>query len=248
MLIAGGPPARPHLLEPADHAAAGRVERAAAGARDLPALARADARDGRGARAARATATRSPTTATLIDERFALHRRRAEKIHRLIAERPAHRLRDRAGAVGQHRRHAGVPDAVRGARPRGPAAERRARARGRAGRRERVRGRLGDRGLRDGLLEPRFAGQDVGARAVVARAVTSPDGVREGPVRRPRPDRAPNHRRRVGDPGRDANLGDLAGGFREASSRVRSPPSPGRMRSVRRRALLAARSTSCGGS
>jgi hypothetical protein len=25
---------------------------------------------------------------TLIDERFALHRRRAEKIHRLIAERP----------------------------------------------------------------------------------------------------------------------------------------------------------------
>ena len=57
----------------------------------------------------------------LIDERFALHRRRAEKIHRLIAERPADRLRDRAGAVGQHRRHAGVPDAVRGARPHGPA-------------------------------------------------------------------------------------------------------------------------------
>ena len=36
----------------------------------------------------RATASRSPTIAALIDERFALHRRRAEKIFGLIAERP----------------------------------------------------------------------------------------------------------------------------------------------------------------
>ena len=34
------------------------------------------------------TATRSPTTAALIDQRFALHRRRADKIHGLVAERP----------------------------------------------------------------------------------------------------------------------------------------------------------------
>ena len=65
--------------------------------------------------------------ASLIDERFRMHRRRAEKIHGLIAERAAHRTRDRAGAVGQRRGHAGLPDALRGARPRRPAAGRRPR-------------------------------------------------------------------------------------------------------------------------
>ena len=59
----GRPPARAHLVEPADHAAAGRLERAAAGARHVPALARGNARDGHRPGAARATATRSPTTA-----------------------------------------------------------------------------------------------------------------------------------------------------------------------------------------
>ena len=76
----------------------------------------------------------------LIDERFEFHRRRADKIHGLIAERPAHRLRARPGAVRRHRGHAGLPDAVRGARPRRPAAERGPRARGRARRRRLLRG------------------------------------------------------------------------------------------------------------
>ncbi len=51
-----------------------------------------------------------------------MHARRAEKIRRLIAARAADGARDRAGAVGQRRGHAGLPDAVGGARPRRPAA------------------------------------------------------------------------------------------------------------------------------
>ena len=82
------PPARAHLVEPADHPAARRLDRAPAGARDLPRVARARPARWTSTSCSPATATRSPTTATLIDERFALHRRRAEKIHRLIAERP----------------------------------------------------------------------------------------------------------------------------------------------------------------
>ena len=77
-----------HLLQPPDHAAARRLRRAPAGARAVPRLARRNPRDGPGPRAAGPRRSRSPTTATLIDERFALHRRRADKIHGLIAERP----------------------------------------------------------------------------------------------------------------------------------------------------------------
>ena len=55
-----------------------------------------------------------------------MHERRARKIHGLVAEQPAHGLRARAGDVGQRRGHAGLPDAVRGARPHRPAARRRA--------------------------------------------------------------------------------------------------------------------------
>ena len=73
---------------------------------------------------------------SLIDERFRLHRRRAEKIHAPDRRRAAHRARDRPGAVGQRRRHAGLPDALGGARPRRPAA--RGGPRSRAGARRRV--------------------------------------------------------------------------------------------------------------
>ena len=61
----------------------------------------------------------------LIDQRFALHRRRADKIRRPDPGAPAHRLSARSGAVGKHRRDPGLPDALRGAGPRGPADERR---------------------------------------------------------------------------------------------------------------------------
>ena len=60
----------------------------------------------------RATATPITDHVALIDERFALHERRAAKICGLLAERPRTRLRDRPGAVGQRRGHAGLPDAV----------------------------------------------------------------------------------------------------------------------------------------
>ena len=61
-LIAGRPPAGPHLLEPADHPQVRRVGRALAGADRLPGLAAPDARDGRGAGAARTRRPRSWTT------------------------------------------------------------------------------------------------------------------------------------------------------------------------------------------
>ena len=67
--------------------------------------------------------------ASLIDERFRMHRRRAERIHGLIAAQPrtAHEIAERA--VGQRRRHPGLPDDLRGARPRRSAARRRPRRR-----------------------------------------------------------------------------------------------------------------------
>ena len=112
----GRPPHQAHLLKPADHAHAGRRRGAHAGARDLPGFAARDARAAGRARAARATATRSTTTCALIDERFRLHERRAEKIARADRRAAAHRARDRAGAVGEHRRHPGLPHALGGAR------------------------------------------------------------------------------------------------------------------------------------
>ena len=71
----------------------------------------------------------------LIDERLRMHDRRARKIAGLIAEQPVDRPRDRARAVGQRRGHPGLPDALRGPRPRRPAARRRRGRRGRGGRR-----------------------------------------------------------------------------------------------------------------
>ena len=71
----------------------------------------------------------------LIDERFRMHARRAEKIRRPDRQGPADGLRDRRVAVGQRRGHAGLPDAVRGARARRPARHRG--AGGRAARRRR---------------------------------------------------------------------------------------------------------------
>ena len=76
----------------------------------------------------------------LIDERFEFHAPAGGEDPRADRRAPAHRLRPGPGAVRRHRRHAGLPDAVRGAGPRRPAAERRPRARGRAGRRGVVRG------------------------------------------------------------------------------------------------------------
>jgi len=49
-----------------------------------------------------------PDHRALIDERFALHRRRAEKLYGLIEECPPHRLCAGPRAVGEHRGHAGL--------------------------------------------------------------------------------------------------------------------------------------------
>ena len=86
---------------------------------------------------------------TLIDQRFAMHRRRADKIHRLVVERPRTAYEVAAGALGEHRRDAGVPDALGGARPHGPAARRWPRPRAPARRRERVRAAARARGQAD---------------------------------------------------------------------------------------------------
>ena len=129
------PPDRAHLLQPAARAPARRRARsdrtAAAGAGHVHAT--------RWKRRARWSSTLvlpghgRPITdhVALIDERFRMHRRRAEQDPPPDRRAAAHRARDRAGAVGQRRRHAGLPDAVGGARPRRPAARRRPRRRGR---------------------------------------------------------------------------------------------------------------------
>ena len=134
----------PHLLEPAALPAARRLRRAPAGAGDLP-RARSPAPASCPPRSS-CPGHGDPITdhVALIDERFALHRRRAEKLRRPDRRAAAHRVRAGAGAVGQRRRHPGVPDAVRGGRPRRPADRRRARARGRRGRRRPLRGSTGD--------------------------------------------------------------------------------------------------------
>ena len=70
--------------------------------------------------------------AALIDERFAMHERRAREVRR--ADRRAAALRARRSRTrswGNVARHAGLPDALRGARPRRPAGRAR---RGRRGR------------------------------------------------------------------------------------------------------------------
>ena len=68
----------------------------------------------------------------LIDQRFVLHAPAGRQDPRAARRAAALGLRDRPGALGQHRGHAGLPDAVRGARPPRRARQRGARARGRA--------------------------------------------------------------------------------------------------------------------
>ena len=122
----------------------------------------------------------------LIDERFRMHRRRAERILRLIADGAAHRARDRAGAVGQRRRHAGLPDPLRGARARRPA------ARGRAGGR---RGARRGRALRGGGLAPGAGALDLARRARRSRGPRAPRSARRRTTRRgSRPARPPRSR------------------------------------------------------
>ena len=107
------PPDQEHLLEPADLRAAGR------GAERAPARA-ADATWRRCARRRRCrVATVLPghgdafgDHAALIEERFAMHERRARKIARADRRAAAHRARDRARHLGQRRGHAGLPHAV----------------------------------------------------------------------------------------------------------------------------------------
>ena len=61
--------------------------------------------------------------AALIDERFAMHERRARKFARADRRaRRAPRTRSRSRSWGNVARHAGLPDPQRGARPRRPAA------------------------------------------------------------------------------------------------------------------------------
>ena len=133
-------PDHAHLLEPAAGAAA-RGEPDAQrsdGPRPQALLTYIDslqkhARDGPRPRAPRPRRADHRPRA-LIDERLRLHRRRAREDP--AADRRASRAgaRDRPGAVGQRRRHAGLPDALRGARPRRPAARD-----GRVGKQERER-------------------------------------------------------------------------------------------------------------
>ena len=95
-LIGGDHLHRAHLLQPADRPAAGRHDAASARRRCviyLDVAARRRARWTLERRPGRATASRSTTTRTLIDERVRLHDRRAAKIAALIAEQPRTRLR-----------------------------------------------------------------------------------------------------------------------------------------------------------
>ena len=78
--------------------------------------------------------------AALIDERFALHRRRAERFLRADRGASPDRVRARPGAVGQRRGDPGLPHPLRGRRPRRPADRGRQRARGPRRRRDPLRG------------------------------------------------------------------------------------------------------------
>ena len=78
----------PLISRPLDDRRGGGPGAAPAGARHLSGVAAPHARDAGRDRAVRATASRSPTTSRLIDERFEFHRRRADKIYGLIAEQP----------------------------------------------------------------------------------------------------------------------------------------------------------------
>ncbi len=122
------PPDRAHLLQPADLPPARRLRRDArpqaaghlhasrcAQTRELPAEI---VLSGHG----------EPITdhVALIDERFAMHRAPRREDPRADRRAAAHRLRARPGDLGQRRRHPGLPDPLRGDRPRRPADRRRA--------------------------------------------------------------------------------------------------------------------------
>ena len=87
----------------------------------------------------------------LIDERFGLTERRAAKILRLLDDAARDRTRDRAADLGQRRRHAGVPDALGGARAPRPAVRR--------GRRARARRRTASSASRRSLPPPPRSGR-----------------------------------------------------------------------------------------
>ena len=90
-------PDQAHLVQPADLAPArcaarrrrgGPRPRAPALADDLPRVAARDARDGARPRAPGSRRRRRRPRADLIDERFRMHDRRADKLHKLVAEQP----------------------------------------------------------------------------------------------------------------------------------------------------------------
>ena len=125
------PPDQAHLLEPADLAAARRLRPSAPRrcvtyleslkkTRELPAEI---VLSGHG----------EPITdhVALIDKRFAMHQRRAREALRADRRAVADRSRARPGDLGRRRRHAGLPDPLRGDRARRPARQRRLRPRGR---------------------------------------------------------------------------------------------------------------------
>ena len=173
--------------------------------------------------------------AELIDKRFALHQRRAEKLHGADRRAPPHRLRAGPGAVGQHRRDPGLPDAERGAGPHRPAAHRRPRGRGRGRRRRALRGGsvtvAHDRGFPPvAEAETQLERAEAAGRAPAARpgAQEADAGDRE-PLRDHglRPPAQPRGLR-AGGPLRGGG-----GGHREAQSRHPDLPR-GRLRGLRR--------------
>ena len=119
------PPDRPHLLQPADLPPARRLRRAPAGAGHLHRVA---AHDPGAAGRDRPPRPRRADHRPRRADRRALRAAPAPRREDLRADRraPAHGLRDRPGAVGQRRRDPGLPDALRGDRPRRPAGRRRA--------------------------------------------------------------------------------------------------------------------------
>ena len=184
------PPDRAHLLQPAARAPArrrGRLRRAApAGAASPTCDSLAQTRE--------MDARRSCSPATAADRRPRRADRRAlapapaaarEKIRRLIEAAAAHGARDRARAVGQRRRHAGLPDAVGGARARRPAARRRERRRTRERRRRALRRGLGGAGR---STRPRAAAAIERSRRCAAHGAGIGDAPTGGTAKMPAPE------------------------------------------------------------
>ncbi|MEA2154104.1 MAG: hypothetical protein QOE11_244, partial [Solirubrobacteraceae bacterium] len=156
----GGPSDQAHLLQPADLAAAGRAARRRsarppARAGDLPRLDARDAGDGtRRLRPGRARRSgRRPRRADRLPLQDAPPARAQDPP--AGRGRAADGLRDRRRALGDGRGDTGLPDAVGGARPLGPARRRRAGRRGALRRRRRAAAR--DRLRRPRARRPRRA-------------------------------------------------------------------------------------------